>query len=77
MKTIILLLLALGSLCPAFADTFTVTSNADSGPGTLREAITMANANGTAVADVINFNRNNNDFRNYFYKRSQSGYSEI
>jgi len=31
----------------AFADTFIVTSNADSGPGTLREAITLANANGT------------------------------
>src|SRR6185312_16206842 len=40
----------------AFADTFIVTSNADSGPGTLREAITMANANGTAVMDYIDFN---------------------
>lgn len=56
MKSIILLLLSLSSLCPAFADTFTVTSNADSGPGTLREGITMANANGTTVNDVINFN---------------------
>ncbi|MDH7460596.1 gliding motility-associated C-terminal domain-containing protein [Chitinophagaceae bacterium 26-R-25] len=56
MKTIILLLLALSSVCPVFANTFTVTSNADSGPGTLREAITLANANGTSVADVIDFN---------------------
>jgi hypothetical protein len=40
----------------AHADTFTVTSNADSGPGTLREAITAANANGIATADFIHFN---------------------
>jgi gliding motility-associated-like protein len=39
-----------------FAGNFIVTSNADSGPGTLREAITMANANGTAAMDYINFN---------------------
>lgn len=39
-----------------FADTFIVTSNADSGPGTLREAITLANANGTVVMDSIHFN---------------------
>jgi len=45
-------------LCFLFAkaDTFTVTSNADSGPGTLREAITLANANGMAIADQIHFN---------------------
>ncbi|WP_158288394.1 gliding motility-associated C-terminal domain-containing protein [Mucilaginibacter psychrotolerans] len=35
---------------------FTVTSNADSGPGTLREALTLAAANGSAVKDFINFN---------------------
>lgn len=40
----------------AKADTFTVTSNADSGPGTLREAITLANDNGTVVTDSIVFN---------------------
>lgn len=40
----------------AQADTFIVTSNADSGAGTLREAISFANANGTAVMDYINFN---------------------
>ncbi|HEU4904057.1 MAG TPA: hypothetical protein VFT06_14725, partial [Flavisolibacter sp.] len=39
----------------AQADTFTVTSNADSGPGTLREAITLANANGRSVLDSIHF----------------------
>lgn len=40
----------------SYADTFIVTSNADSGPGTLREAITNANANGTTVTDHIHFN---------------------
>lgn len=44
-------------LCFLFAkaDTFIVTSNADSGPGSLREAITLANANGTSVMDFIHF----------------------
>ncbi|SMC73386.1 gliding motility-associated C-terminal domain-containing protein [Pedobacter nyackensis] len=37
------------------ADVFVVTSNADSGPGTLREALTLAAANGTLVYDNINF----------------------
>lgn len=40
----------------AFAETFTVTSNADSGPGTLREALTKAAANGSAEKDYIYFN---------------------
>jgi gliding motility-associated-like protein len=40
----------------AKADVFTVTSNADSGPGTLREALTLADANGGGVKDIINFN---------------------
>lgn len=40
----------------AKADVFTVTSNADSGPGTLREALTLAAANGSGVKDFINFN---------------------
>ncbi|QXV65536.1 gliding motility-associated C-terminal domain-containing protein [Mucilaginibacter sp. 21P] len=40
----------------ARADTFTVTSNADSGPGTLREALTLAAANGSTVKDYIYFN---------------------
>jgi hypothetical protein len=38
---------------PASAATFTVTATADSGPGTLREAI--ANANSTAGPDTIEF----------------------
>lgn len=38
------------------ADTFTVTSNADSGPGSLREALTLAAANGSTVKDHIYFN---------------------
>lgn len=40
----------------AKADTFIVTSSADSGPGTLREAISLANANGSAIPDFIHFN---------------------
>jgi gliding motility-associated-like protein len=40
----------------AFPATFTVTSNADSGPGTLRQALLDAAANGTTQLDYINFN---------------------
>ena len=40
----------------ATAAVFVVTSNADSGPGTLREALTKAAANGSAEKDYINFN---------------------
>lgn len=40
----------------AIAETFVVTSNADAGPGTLREALTKAAANGSAEKDFINFN---------------------
>ncbi|RYY30830.1 MAG: gliding motility-associated C-terminal domain-containing protein [Chitinophagaceae bacterium] len=39
----------------SIADTFVVTSNADSGPGTLRDAIQRANGNGTAAIDYIHF----------------------
>lgn len=53
---ILILTVLLGFFQKSYADTFIVTSNADSGPGTLREAITLANANGTAVTDYINFN---------------------
>ena len=49
-------LLAMFFYHSAMADTFIVTSNADSGPGTLREAIKLANMNGTSVADNIIFN---------------------
>jgi len=40
----------------AFCTVFTVTSNADSGTGTLRDALTQAAANGTATTDYIYFN---------------------
>jgi gliding motility-associated-like protein len=39
-----------------FAATFVVTSNADSGVGTLRQALLNAAANGTATMDTITFN---------------------
>jgi len=39
-----------------FAAVFVVTSNADSGPGTLRQALTLAAANGSAIKDSIIFN---------------------
>lgn len=44
----------------AWSTVFTVTSNADTGPGTLREALTKAAANGTVQQDVINFNLSGN-----------------
>ncbi|MCO5937098.1 gliding motility-associated C-terminal domain-containing protein [Mucilaginibacter sp. RB4R14] len=40
----------------SLAATFTVTSNADAGPGTLREALANAAANGILTQDVITFN---------------------
>lgn len=40
----------------AFPAVFVVTSNADSGPGTLRDALTQAAANGSAEKDYITFN---------------------
>jgi gliding motility-associated-like protein len=42
----------------ALADTFIVTSNADSGPGTLREALQLAASNGNSSYDIIVFNIN-------------------
>jgi len=57
MKTgVICLLLFLTSCYFANAAVFVVTSNADSGPGTLREALTAAAANGIMTDDYINFN---------------------
>ena len=38
------------------ATVFTVTSNAESGAGTLTDALTQAAANGSATKDYINFN---------------------
>jgi gliding motility-associated-like protein len=51
---LILLLIFITNTC--IAAVFVVTSNADSGPGTLREALTKAAANGSAEKDYINFN---------------------
>ncbi|WP_316788827.1 gliding motility-associated C-terminal domain-containing protein [Pedobacter frigoris] len=51
-----LLLILLCQSLVAFSETFIVTSNADSGTGTLREAIDKANANGTSEVDYIHFN---------------------
>ena len=39
-----------------FADTFMVVSNADSGAGTLREALVLTTANGNSIPDSIIFN---------------------
>ena len=49
------ILLTMGVL-PVLATTFTVTSNGDSGPGTLRDAIQKAAANGLGSTNVIVFN---------------------
>ncbi len=54
MKAPFLLLLLLPFF--ATAGTFVVTSNADSGPGTLRDALQQALNNGSADADSIAFN---------------------
>ncbi|QEC77261.1 gliding motility-associated C-terminal domain-containing protein [Mucilaginibacter ginsenosidivorax] len=51
----LLLLLFLFICFRSVADTFVVTSNADSGPGTLREALTLAAANDSTQTDYINF----------------------
>ncbi|WP_341837210.1 hypothetical protein WJU16_04935 [Chitinophaga pollutisoli] len=40
----------------ARADTFTVTSNAESRPGSLRACLTQTAANGIAIKDYIYFN---------------------
>ncbi|HZY37241.1 MAG TPA: gliding motility-associated C-terminal domain-containing protein [Mucilaginibacter sp.] len=56
MRRLILLLLLFFVCDKLFAATFTVTSNADSGPGTLRQALLDAAANGTATTDYIYFN---------------------
>lgn len=52
-KVLVALLLLTCSL-PVFATTFPVTTNADTGPGSLRDAITSANTN--PGADIITFN---------------------
>lgn len=55
-KLLWLTLLLLFIYLNAGATVFTVTSNADAGPGTLRDALTKAAANGTVQQDIINFN---------------------
>lgn len=55
MKAFVITILALCSGIFGWANTFTVTSNADSGPGTLRDAIQQAAANGTTVSDLVIF----------------------
>ncbi len=53
------LLFSLMACCfaqPLAAATFTVTTTADSGPGSLRQAILDSNANGNGELDTINFN---------------------
>ena len=56
MRNILTLIFTSFLFYSAQAATFIVTSNADSGAGTLREAIGFANANGTAVTDYVHFN---------------------
>lgn len=56
MRSIFTLFIALFCFFTCTANAITVTTNADSGPGSLREAITLANANGTAAPDTIIFN---------------------
>lgn len=54
-RRVYLFLISFFSMLGARADVFTVTSNADSGPGTLREALTLAAANGNSETDYIYF----------------------
>jgi gliding motility-associated-like protein len=55
-KVYLTFLLALLFNYVGYSATFIVTSNADTGPGTLREALNSASANGTTVQDIIQFN---------------------
>jgi gliding motility-associated-like protein len=55
-RSILLALSLLFFITASKAAVFVVTSNADSGPGTLREALTLAAANGSAEKDFIDFN---------------------
>jgi gliding motility-associated-like protein len=54
-RTLFVLLLLLSFKKMVVANTFTVSTNADSGPGSLRDAITQCAANGTAARDSIVF----------------------
>lgn len=55
-KRFLFFLMFIGLTYRGLADTFVVTSNADAGAGTLREALTLAAANGSAIQDRIEFN---------------------
>jgi len=55
MRPVLVLLLLFAPMF-IFANTFTVISNADAGAGTLREAVSLAGANGVNVYDTILFN---------------------
>ena len=55
-RIFIFLLLLICSCVRSYSSVFVVTSNADSGPGTFRDALTQAAANGSATTDYINFN---------------------
>ena len=55
LRTLFVLFLLLFSETVAATNIFTVTTNADSGPGSLRDAITQCAANGTIVQDSIVF----------------------
>lgn len=56
MKKLFFIFFLLSGIGELHAAVFTVTSNGDSDGGTLREAITLANANGTLAKDYIYFN---------------------
>ncbi|MDN3581564.1 gliding motility-associated C-terminal domain-containing protein [Mucilaginibacter flavus] len=55
-RQFMLMLFVALSCLQASATVFVVSSNADSGPGTLRDALAQAAANGSATQDIINFN---------------------
>ena len=56
MKPLLTLILLLTCISRSLATNFVVTSNADSGPGTFRDALQQAAANGSASPDQIVFN---------------------
>lgn len=55
-RTLLTILLLTASAMQALPATFYVISNADNGPGTLRDVLGQASANGTATTDYIYFN---------------------
>jgi hypothetical protein len=56
LRTSTTLAVLLAGAAPLFADTFTVTNTADSGAGSLRQAILDANASSTGLPHLIQFN---------------------